>query len=134
MTTWTRDGKEAEFTFHVKLGPNQWTSVHPDGVDRPAHDMGGEINFVSDIVRAIKENENFKGFQVARRATRTFFLPEIVVKDEVLPEHLCMEKTIQALALGPQYDIFVSFATKEEVTLFKLSFRDGVNVGFGGIN
>lgn len=134
MTTWTRNGNEADFVFHVKLGPNQWTTVHPDGVDRPAHDMGGEITLISEIANSIKENENFKGFQVARRATRTFFLPQIVVKDEVLPAELSTEKAIQALALGPQYDVFVSFATKEEVTLFKLSFRDGVNVGFNGIN
>lgn len=135
MTTWSRNGNtDVELNFHVKLGANQWTTVNPDGVERPAHDLGGDVTLINEIARSIKENENFHAFKVARRATRTFFLPQIVVREEVLPEELCTEKTIQALSLGPQYDIFVSFGSKEEVTLFKLSFRDGVNVGFGGIN
>lgn len=136
MTTWSRTGSADfdNFGFHIRLGTTMWTSVHADGQDRSGQDEGGEIAFIREIAEAIKDNENFNAYVVSRRATKTFFTPEIVVNGEALPESLVDPKSIRALALGPQYDIFVSFATKEEMTMFKLSFRDGVNLGYGGLN
>ncbi len=136
MTTWARTGSADfdAFEFRVKLGTTMWTCVHADGQDRQGQDHGGEVNVIREIAHAMAGNENFNAYRVDRRAVKTFFTPQIVVRDETLPETLTDGKTIQSLALGPQYDIFISFGTKEEMTMFKLSFRDGVNVGYSGLN
>lgn len=135
MTSWSRSGNSdfESFKFRVKLSPIQW---HTTNSDRdPGHDTGGEIHLIKDIFKAIKEHETFDGFTIERRATRTMFLPKIVVVDEVIPEDLTTPQAIAQLAQGPQYDIFISFATKGEAALFNLTFKGGgVSVGYDGIN
>lgn len=135
LTTWSRTGvvDAEQLTFRVKLSPQQWTTVNAQG-ERPGYDHGGDVGLIGDIFNAVRQNENFSCFSVDRRASKTTFLPEIIVKDEVLPEHMTTPKAIQALGLGTQYDVYISFPSKEEMTLFKLSFSGGVNVGFQGIN
>lgn len=135
MQNWSRSG-EADFEnykYRVKLAASQWFT--PDSPREPGRDLGGTVTLAKDIVASLQENETFNGFTVERRATRTFFLPAIVVRDEPIPEEMTNEVAIQSLALGPQYDMFISFASKPEATLFNLTFRGGgVSVGFDGIN
>lgn len=134
MTSWTRNGIETPSThnFAVKLTSSQWTTINNG--ERAGYDTGGPLHLVGDIFAAIKENDNFKSFVVGRRATRTMFVPEILIEGEMLPEYMTTAQRIGRLGLGPQYDMFISFSSKEEATLFKLSFRGDVNVGFQGIN
>jgi hypothetical protein len=135
LQTWSRSGSAdfENFKFRVKLSPTQWFT--PGSPREPGHDLGGEVSIVKDIANAVAENETFQAYTVERRATRTFFVPEIVIRDEIIPEHYTGEVTIQQLALGPQYDMFISFGSKAEATLFNLTFRGGgVSVGFDGIN
>lgn len=135
MTTWSRSGNAnfEQFKHRVKLSSSQWTTINKNG-ERPGYDHGGPLHLVGDIFKEMKSNESFKAFSVERRATRTMFVPEIIVKDEPLPAHMITEQGIAALAQGPQYDMFISFDSKDEAALFKLSFSGGVVVGHGGIN
>lgn len=135
MTTWSRNGDAnfSEFKHRVKLTSHQWSTINQNG-EKPGYDLGGPLHLVRGIFDSIKSNESFNAFTLERRATKTMFFPEILVKDEPLPEHLTTAQAVQGLSMGPQYDIFISFATKEEMTLFKLSFSGNVNVGFDGVN
>lgn len=135
MTSWSRTGDDnfEDFNFRVKLTSQQWTTNSERG-EQPGYDFGGPVHLVKDIFRAIQADETFKAFHLERRATRTMFIPEITINGEVLPDTLTSEQNIRGLALGPQYDMFISFNTKEEMTMFKLTFSGGVGVGFQGIN
>lgn len=135
MASWTRNNSEDvnSYNFHVKLTPAQWTTVGPQG-EIAGQDHGGELKLIPGIFEQIKNNTTYSGFVVDRRATRSFFVPMIIVKNERVPDELTSPAAIGAMSLGPQYDMFISFGTKEEAALFKMSFSGGVNVGFGGIN
>lgn len=132
MTTWTHDGSAIDLTthtFHVKLTAHQWSTAGQTGYEK-----GGPVVLVDDIDQTLRTSGSYKSFVVARRATRTLFAPEILAKHDILSEVLCTPQRIAGLGLGPHYDMFVSFTSKEEATLFKLSFRGDVGVGFSGIN
>jgi len=137
MTTWTRDGSAIDIsahTFHVKLTPHQWLTPAGGQQTNPGYDKGGELTLIREIDESIRETESFTSYVVSRRASRTMFSPEILAEGDALPEYMCTEHRLGGLGLGPQYDMYVSFTTKEQATMFKLSFRGDVGVGFSGIN
>lgn len=126
---------ESDFTFHVPLTENHWYTVNPDDPNRirSGYDFGGEVLLHPKIVQGIKTQEAFSGnFKIARRASKSIFGANIIVKNEVLPAHLISPEMIGSLARGIQYDVFISFNTKDEALLFKLCFPDNFDVDFGG--
>lgn len=131
ITTWSREKQTStpeSFGVHVKLSASQWVT---EG-GQPGYDKGGKLNLIEPIFKAIKEHGSFNEFIVARRAVNTMFLPEIVLANEILPDHMTTAAAIGAIGQGTQYDMYISFKTKDEATLFKLTFRGGVDIGFAG--
>jgi hypothetical protein len=135
LFTWSRNNEKLNFEsfgFHVKLDNSLWATSNM-GRPHSGYDHGGEIIPNPGMLSGIEKNKLFNAFIVTRRAVAPIFTSDIILEEEILPDELTVQDVISTIGLGTQYDMFISFATQSEATIFSMSFSNGVDVGFSGL-
>lgn len=120
----------SDFPFNVKLQLSQWMTKSVHGQESIGFDIGGPVTIVKALEDKIAKNENIGDYVVGRVVEKTMFSPHILIEGDKLPEELCTTETLATLKFGTVYNIYISFQTEDEATMFQLSNASSVSIDF----